>query len=102
MGVIYFITTLIFMVAGAYSLMANQPFFAIHYLLIALHVHTSMYELRGEPFPRPLYLTVALLLGLDAFVQLFLFEPTNLLGGIISLFLAFSSWQSAQRQRPSH
>lgn len=102
MGAIYVITTFLFLIAGIYSLFANQAFLALHYLLIALYVHASFFELKGQPFSRPLYIGVALFLAADAVIQLFFFQPSSFLGGIISFFLSFSAWQSAQRQRPSH
>lgn len=102
MRIIYIFTIVLFLIVGITSLFTNQPFYAIHYLLVALYLHTSFYELVGQPFSKHLYMGIAIALALDGIIQLFFFEPSNILGGVISLFLAFSSWQSARRQRASH
>lgn len=69
---------------------------AVHYLLIALYLYISLFELLGKPFTRSIYLLTIILLVGNGMVQLFLIS-TGLISGVFSFFLAFLAWKSSQR-----
>lgn len=93
----HIIIVLLFLGMGIYYLFfANAPVEAIHYLLIALYFFVTMFEMRGRPFSKNIYLLVLILLVADGVINLFIF-PVSLLSGIFSFFLAFLTWQTFRR-----
>ncbi|TCS95865.1 hypothetical protein EDD58_102447 [Hazenella coriacea] len=88
---------LLFLGLGLFFLFFTTSYMeAVHYLLIALYLYISLFELLGKPFARWIYLLTMVLLVGDGMLNMFVFS-TGLLSGIFSFFLAFLAWKSAQR-----
>jgi hypothetical protein len=72
------------------------PVYAVHYFILGLYFYITFYELMGKPFSTWLYYLVMVLLIIDGLFNLIIM-PSSLLSGLISLFFAFSTWQSLKR-----
>jgi len=96
---LHLIIVALFLGFGVYYLFVEQsPIPAIHYLLVALYFFVHLFELRGQPFSRPVYLLLVLLLVADGILHVFIL-PYHLITGLFSFFFAFLAFQSMQRLR---
>ncbi|SDW77840.1 hypothetical protein SAMN05444487_10674 [Marininema mesophilum] len=88
-------TVLISLVMGGYTLQ-DQPPLALHYFVIGMYFFVILFEFRGNPFSRKVYLLLALLLVGSAMLQFF-FAPNHSFAGVISLLFAYFALQSRRR-----
>jgi hypothetical protein len=97
----HILIVVLFLGFGIYYLfIENSPVLAVHFLLISLYFFVTLYELRGRPFSRKIYLLLIALLVADGLMNMFIF-PTSLLSGLFSFFFAFITWQTYQRLKKS-
>jgi hypothetical protein len=98
LSLFYILTILLSLGFGVYHLFIRPvPEIAVHFLLIALYFFVTLFELKGKPFSRSVYLLLIWLLLADGIVNLFIF-PT-LLSGMVSLFFALLAWRTVHRMK---
>ncbi|MFC4077627.1 hypothetical protein [Salinithrix halophila] len=95
MQILYTAIVLIFLVMGGIYLQ-DQPPFAVHYFMIALYFFVILFEFRGNPFPRGIYLLLGFLLLGNAMIQFF-YAENNVIAGLISLLFAYFALQARRR-----
>jgi hypothetical protein len=99
LSLFYILTILLSLGFGVYHLFIRPiPEIAVHFLLIALYFFVTLFELKGKPFSRSVYLLLIWLLLADGIVNLFIF-PTTLLSGMVSLFFALLAWRTLHRMK---
>ncbi|OYD06944.1 hypothetical protein [Paludifilum halophilum] len=93
--ILYGAIVVIFLAMGGYHLQENPPF-AVHNLVIALYFFIILFEFRGKPFSRGIYMLLAFLLLGNAGIQFF-YAENNAISGLISLFFAYFALQARRR-----
>ncbi|MFD1427639.1 hypothetical protein JOD24_001434 [Kroppenstedtia sanguinis] len=95
MQILYGAIVLFFLGSGILYLQ-DEPPYAVHFMVIALYFFIILFEFRGNPFSRGVYLLLSLLLLGNAMVQFFLAEH-NAINGLVSLFFAYFALQARRR-----
>ncbi|GGE26514.1 hypothetical protein GCM10011571_30910 [Marinithermofilum abyssi] len=97
MQILYAAIVLFFLVMGGYYLQAEPPY-AVHNFVIALYFFVILFEFRGNPFPRRVYLLLSFLLLGNALMQFF-YVQNNVIFGLVSLLFAYFALQARRRIR---
>ncbi|SMO77539.1 hypothetical protein [Melghirimyces algeriensis] len=95
MQILYGVFVLSFLGAGVYYLQEDPPN-AVHFFVIALFFFVVLFEFRGNPFSRKMYVLVSLILVGNAMIQFFV-ASNNAVLGLVSLFLAYFALQARRR-----
>ncbi|PTM56489.1 hypothetical protein [Desmospora activa] len=93
--ILYGAIVVFFLFFGTRSLQ-DQPPVAVHYYVIALYFFVLLFEFRGNPFSRSIYVLLALLLLGNAMIQFFYVE-NGVLFGLVSLLFAWFALQARRR-----
>ncbi|MDR6225786.1 hypothetical protein [Desmospora profundinema] len=95
MQILYGAIVVFFLFFGARYLQ-DEPPVAVHYFVIALYFFVILFEFRGNPFSRRIYVMLALLLLGNALVQFFYVE-NGVIFGLVSLLFSWFALQARRR-----
>lgn len=98
--ILYGLIVFIFIAMGTIYLV-DYPVMSVYYFVIALYFFVVLFEFRGKPFSRHIYLLVSLLLISSALLQFFGVKTSDnhLIYGFVSLFFAYFALQARKRLR---